>query len=407
MLTKDDAQFYWEGDRVEPDRLKTQTHAHYPFLAAQLLEIYQNGAGKMRSELWEAVRAVFHAEADCPSRRIQAFCALLDEKSDFGGRGGADVARKRMRIFELAAARHPLVRVSSSLLSHDEEAVKANIAEQVGGVWEEIERELFSDVFELRRLEKFTGYPSPESLLTRYNEAQLQACLYGATEVKIRAARDYRAIVMAAKRAMLMHETRKMPDGRMEFIFYGPASSLRVTRRYGVDIAKIIPTLLACSEWEMEAPIKIRKWGRMPTLKVSSKDRYQSSKELQDVFDSKLEEDFSDAWGKAKPSEWRLERESDVLFHHQKAFFPDFTLVHTTGRRVFLEIVGFWTPEYLDAKCETLKDFAGEDILLAVRGNYSERFKELGFPVVAFRKRLTPDSLLPVLTKRNTTAIPT
>lgn len=111
MLTKDEAQFYWEGDRVEPDRLKTQTHAHYPFLAAQLLEIYQNGAGKMRSELWEAVRGVFHAEADCPSRRIQAFCSLLDEKSDFGGRVGADVARKRMRIFELAAARHPLVRV--------------------------------------------------------------------------------------------------------------------------------------------------------------------------------------------------------------------------------------------------------------------------------------------------------
>lgn len=397
MLTKDEAIFYWQGDRIEPDRLKTQTHAHYPFLAAQMLDIYQTGAGMMRSELWEAVRSVFHGEVDCPSRRIQAFCSLLDEKSDFGGRGGSDAARKRMRVFELAAARHPLVRASSSLLSHDENTVKAEISRQMGEAWEDIERELFSDVFELRRLRKFAGYASPEALLTRYNEAQLQACLYSATEVKIRTARDYRAIVMAAKRAMLMHETRKTPDGRMEFTFYGPAASLRVTRRYGVDIARIVPTLLACSEWEMEAPIQIRKWERLPILKVSSSHRYQSSRELQPAFDSKLEEDFSAAWAKAGQHKWRLERESDVLFRGQKAFFPDFTLVHDTGRRVYLEIAGFWTPEYLDAKCATLKDFSGESILLAVRGNAHERFNGLGFPVVTFRKSLSPEALIPAL----------
>lgn len=76
MLTKDDAQFYWEGDRVEPDRLKTQKHAHYPFLAAQLLEIYQNGAGKMRSELWDAVRGVFHAEASSTMVRYSKLLKL-------------------------------------------------------------------------------------------------------------------------------------------------------------------------------------------------------------------------------------------------------------------------------------------------------------------------------------------
>jgi predicted nuclease of restriction endonuclease-like RecB superfamily len=58
---------------------------------------------------------------------------------------------------------------------------------------------LYGDVTELHRLESFPGYDSAEALLTRYNEAQLQAVLYNATEMRITARHDYKAIIRAAK----------------------------------------------------------------------------------------------------------------------------------------------------------------------------------------------------------------
>ena len=61
-----------------------------------------------------------------------------------------------------------------------------------------------------------------------------------------------------------------------------------------------------------------------------------------------------------------LEREAETLHRGQHVFVPDFLFTHADGRRVPLEIVGFWTPEYIAAKLKTLALFAGEPILLAV-----------------------------------------
>jgi len=44
----------------------------------------------------------------------------------------------------------------------------------------------------------------------------------------------------------------------------------------------------------------------------------------------------------------------------------DFVFRHADGRSALLEIIGYWTPEYLEAKKKTLALFAGEPIVLAV-----------------------------------------
>jgi predicted nuclease of restriction endonuclease-like RecB superfamily len=45
---------------------------------------------------------------------------------------------------------------------------------------------------------------------------------------------------------------------------------------------------------------------------------------------------------------------------------PDFALEHPDGRRVILEIVGFWTPEYLASKLTKIRQVAADNVLLAV-----------------------------------------
>ncbi len=85
-----------------------------------------------------------------------------------------------------------------------------------------------------------------------------------------------------------------------------------------------------------------------------------------ELFDSKLEENFANAWGDEARNGWRLVREGEILFRHQKIFVPDFVFVHQSGRRVLMEVVGFWTPEYLEAKLKTLATFSDHRIVLAV-----------------------------------------
>ena len=252
-------------------------------------------------------------------------------------------------------------------------------------------------MIELHRLETFTGYESPEALLTRYNEAQLQAVLYDATELKITARKDYKAIIRAAKLSNLMHSAVPRGEG-FEFLFDGPASLHRDTQRYGVWMARVIPTLLLCRDWEMRAKIrrfKQSKW--QPLLIVTSEDRYRSSLKALPEFDSALEKGFTEKWGVPPREGWTLERESEPRFIAQKAFFPDFTFRHETGVKLLFEVIGHWTPEYLAAKRRTLEQFSDEPLLLAVKEDSAKSFGDLGMPVVAFKTALKIEPVLVAL----------
>ncbi len=105
----------------------------------------------------------------------------------------------------------------------------------------------------------------------------------------------------------------------------------------------------------MAARIATRKKGYTVNLELSNRDRLRSHQELLEEFDSTLEENFFLKWGNEARDGWMLEREGDILFEGQKVFFPDFALRHRGGQTVYLEIVGYWTPEYLRLKSDTLR----------------------------------------------------
>jgi len=397
MLTNEEALSEIKGLRVFPDKLTRSAHAHYVGLAEEMLRVYRGGIGKQRGELHDAIKQLLWSESDCPPRRAKAFCKLLDDKSEFDGSEGDRAARLRTQVFELSAVKHPLVLQPQTLLENSVSEVKQQIADHIGRPWADIEQDLFSDVIALHRLSAFAGYESAQALLSRYNEAQLQAVLYRATEMRVVARRDYKPIVRAAKLARLMHSAIRY-DGGFEFIFDGPASLLRETKRYGVAMARVIPTLLLCEDWELRATIpRYANSARHPELRISSADRYTSSLKKLPDFDSELERRFAEKWGAARRNGWFLQHESEPRFVAQKAFFPDFVFEHEDGARVLLEIVGYWTPEYLSSKRDTLRQFVDEPLLLAVREDAAPHFGDLGFPVVTFKSSLKLEPLLAAL----------
>ena len=111
-------------------------------------------------------------------------------------------------------------------------------------------------------------------------------------------------------------------------------------------------------------------------------------------FDSSLEQSFAEKWGPQKRDGWLLVREGELLHRGQKVFVPDFLFRHDDGRTALLEIVGFWTPEYLQAKLETLRVFSDQRILLAVARPAREAFPDLPPTAIPFKTLLAVKEVL-------------
>ena len=368
MLTSAHAIVVFEGGRAVPDRLSRQTHRAYRAIAERMLAVYRTGASRTRRELHRSIEGLFSLESECPARRIQAFCKLLDDASEFAGDREGEAAALRLRVFTQAAARHPLVEHPDRLFETGEHETKALIARAEGCAWEEIEAKLYADVLDLQPLLQFHGYPGPEALLSRYNVAQLQACLYRAERVRVIAREDFKTILRYVKFSRLLHEIRRTGPSEYRLDLAGPATVLRETRRYGVQLARFLPALLACREWTLDAVIR-SPWKGQARLRLTSQDGFRSHLPPPEEFDSSVEEAFARKFGPERDG-WTLVREGVVLHEGQVTFVPDFVFRHADGTEVCLEIVGFWTPEYLAEKRETLRRFARHRILLAVAERY-------------------------------------
>ena len=393
MLTKELAIAAFENGRLVPDRLNRRVHARYAGYAEDMLQIYRIGVGRSRRDLHKAVHSVFEKESDCPLRRIDAFCKLLDDASNFiGGRPGPSAALRR-EIFQRAAVMHPLVESADRLFTHDETTAKAEIAAQMGQSWSNLDAQLFADVMENQRLETFDGYANGAALLARYNVAQVQVAVFRATEMIVWVSADFKPILRYAKLAGLMHTIRQLNEGRYEIRLDGPASSLGSTRRYGVAMAKFLPALIACKGWRLHAVVATPRSGKLVSLDLAPADGLTSHLPPPEEFDSGVEERFAQQWGEKRDG-WSLEREGEILHISQKAFMPDFVVRHDDGRKVLLEIVGFWTPAYLKAKFQTLRLFKEHRILLAVAAPASRHVSDVPPDAIHYKSSLRPKDVL-------------
>lgn len=92
-------------------------------------------------------------------------------------------------------------------------------------------------------------------------------------------------------------------------------------------------------------------------------------------------------------------REGEILHDRQKTFVPDFTFRHEDGTEVLLEIVGFWTPEYLAHRRETLQQFRQHRILIAVPEKSLREGTNIGENVLVYKTALKLGPLMEALEK--------
>ncbi len=400
MLTKEHAiaEYDFQRQRILPDRLTSGRHSHYPELAERMLDVYRNGSGRRRSDLHRDIHRILADEPECPLRRIEAFCKLLDEQSKYADAGRRTAPKLRQQVFRIAARHHPLVNHADQLFDHSVSSVRNLIEKELQKDWFDIQAGLFADIMENHLLETFDGYPDAHALLSRYNVAQVQVTLFRAISMVIDATSDFKRILRSARLAQLMHTISTTNDGIYRIQLDGPASVLRQTRRYGVQMARFLPALICCKGWKLHAVVETRNRWKL-SLKLSDQDGLRSHLPPESEFDSSIEADFAQKWGNEARDGWTLEREAEVLYSGQKTFVPDFVFRRSDGKSAMLEIIGFWTPEYIAARLETLEIFRETPILLAIHESTSHHFESASptATIVTYKSTLQVKAVLQAL----------
>ena len=124
------------------------------------------------------------------------------------------------------------------------------------------------------------------------------------------------------------------------------------------------------------------------------------------VFDSSIEQSFAEAFAALESSHavdgWQLMREPEPLMFEQSIFIPDFALTRDQ-RRIYVEILGFWTPSYRERKVQKLQQLQGRgDIVLAIPEEAREAFASLVsvFPIAWYTNQLSATELLHLVRNR-------
>jgi len=139
-------------------------------------------------------------------------------------------------------------------------------------------------------------------------------------------------------------------------------------------------------------------WAGAPFhLDLSPEDNLHGHLQPPEAFDSGVEESFARKWGDGPREGWRLLREAAILHQGQHVFVPDFALRHQDGREVLLEVIGFWTPEYLAAKSRTLSLFAAHPTLLAVQKSLIHKLPALPSGAIPYGAGLKVQDVLDAL----------
>jgi predicted nuclease of restriction endonuclease-like RecB superfamily len=318
-----------------------------------------------------------------------------------------------------------------ALTNYERAEIMNTVASRLCASADNIADDMWSDLEENMILEQFYKI-SPEQLIAWYNLSLMQTLLFNCTKLEfyVHGGSNWKRILRDVKRLGLMYNLQMQTLERKEepkqvhqqmkettdvkaygdsmknntiivCSIDGPLSIFKLTDRYGTSIAKLLPSIISAETWYIKAWIvrKTMSSGKKiyefeisnvesPTLlkepyRDTEKNDNKDNKEKNEFptydataihFDSNIEEKFASRFEQSANG-WKLVREPDPLIvSNGKALIPDF-MFEKHGRKIYLEIVGFWTKEYLERKIQKITDvmtvsYNKIDFLIAVNNDY-------------------------------------
>lgn len=389
MLTADLAQSWLRGGRTGPRYIET-TDEGYLRDAAELIRLFTDHEGRARQELAHALEEYVGLATDY--KIMRGLIKLLMDRCTFETISPVDPIEIRRTLFLKARAVHPLI---------DDERLRAEVitatALELGCAVEAVLAGLYADLPAKQRLVEFERLSSGE-LLDLYNVAQAQALLYRCVEMHLsiepQAAENYRELFAAIKAYRLIHTVKGSASKGYEVRLDGPVSMFHRSQKYGVQMAVFLPALLLCKGWTMRAEIAQKLGGGRPAFfELNSRQTQLRSHYIPAAErESTAQQKFYESWARFE-TEWTLEPSSEVIDLGESAFIPDFRLSHPDGHLFYLEILGFWTPQFLQDRLRELAHARIENFIIAawdeLRGS-RDPLTRIPPHTIVFKTRLDP-----------------
>jgi predicted nuclease of restriction endonuclease-like RecB superfamily len=324
-------------------------------------------------------------------RLVRGFYSLLERQSVFKSKAdyhGIDPILLRRKVFEESSKR------GFALTEYERGRIMSDIAKAFNINSNMLEELLMSDmddnllIIELKPI-------SVDKLIASYNLSLIQTLLFKCVtfECKVSSGVEWKYLLRDVKRLGLMYmleyddnnnnnNSSNKKVSNITCIVDGPLSIFKMTEKYGTSIARLIPTIVNAREWYIRAWI-VRDSNRARSYEftLSSKDNVMLDKSRDPstniydydgksitIYDSSTEERFANTFINYDTG-WRLVREPEPIVVSNKAFIPDFAF-EKGNIRVYLEIVGFWTKEYIERKLQKIRELRVErsdiDIIVAI-----------------------------------------
>jgi predicted nuclease of restriction endonuclease-like RecB superfamily len=398
-------------------RVRTRSGAIFPLfctkeedieLAKKIIqEFEQTWKNKEKKAVLEdRISAIEESDAGSDYKLVRGLYALLERRCTFKSRDSnsdndgetsststipiIDPPRIRKAVFEESSKRGFALTELERMEIADSVASRLHLSSHdvvLKTMWSDLDDNLILDYFDAI---------DPEALVGWYNLSLMQTLLFNCTKLDfyISGGLNWKRVLRTVKRLGLMYylqQPQQQQENRIICSLEGPLSLFKLTDRYGTLLAKLLPSIIFSSdkkressggdgEWHLDAWIvrktmdgrkiyefKISKneipelmtdpYSSFPPSSITQKEVAGSSSLYNDynIFDSAVEEKFAKRFEQAETG-WRLTREPDPLvLSNGGAFIPDF-MFEKYDKKIYLEIVGFWTKEYLERKLQKLAD---------------------------------------------------
>lgn len=386
MLTSDLAINFRRGDKVFPRLIKTD-HAGYLRDAEILIEIFEGFQGATRGELERELEEYIGTGTDF--RILRGFIKLLNDRCEYETAAPADPVEIRQKVFLEARKFQPVFPDSEN-----KQTVLQTVADEFQTTSEAVSANLYADLSAQQRLKSFENTLAND-LLDRYNLAQAQAILYKCVEMKIRVApseaANYRAIFGWIKHFGLIHSVIGNVSNGYEITLTGAASLFHRSQKYGIQMSVFLPALLLCGNWKMRAEINDKKGTAFFEL-TSEQTELISNRYDEPEYENPVHEKLKKNWEKSSV-DWNLEENREVVDLGKTAFVPDFVLISPDGAKVYLDVLGFWTPKGLQKRLEELEAADFKNFIIAAWQELRGSREEATFSsenVVFFKSKLEP-----------------
>ncbi|MFW5741070.1 MAG: DUF790 family protein, partial [Myxococcota bacterium] len=239
---------------------------------------------------------------------------------------------------------------------------------------DDVKKGLFADRPGQRRLHGPEKPIDPNTVIELYNLSLVQGLLARSERVAALVRENVRSVVRFAKLKGLLCTYHLDPSGTM-IELSGPLSLFRNTLRYGHALAAFFPSVVVTPGWSLHATCLLRPptWLRDdPDTPELNRYRFQldatapvhTNHRLPAETDSAVERKLIRDVRRAQ-RDWRIERETTALRAGRSVFFPDFRLVRGS-EHVLVELVGYYTAEYLDNKLRKIREANIDNLLVCV-----------------------------------------